>query len=321
MNCDWVKANVTLYVHDELPDDARYELEQHVHRCAGCAAELAEISDFKAKIASLPVPEPSANLLAACRWRLQEALETAEQRHGWHRWVPDLGLWLRSIKFAPALAAAIFIIGFGAGIGATYRVVTSTGRSAAVGETGAATSAAVVQPVSMAEATIAGIRGVTQQVGSNRVHIRYDIVVPHNIEGSLDDPRIQQLLMFAAHNNPNSGVRMDSVDLLTHKPEDTRIREALIYALRYDANPGVRLKAIEGLGPYVKGDLRVRNAVLEALMKDSNPGVRTQAINMLKQVRGDGAVRQVLGHLAQQDRNPYIRNTSQKVLASMPQMY
>ena len=56
---------------------------------------------------------------------------------------------------------------------------------------------------------------------------------------------------------------MDSVDLLTQKPNDTRVREALIYALRYDSNPGVRLKAIEGLGSYVKDDTRVRDAVLE----------------------------------------------------------
>lgn len=324
MNCDWVKANVTLYVYDELRDDERYELEQHVHRCAGCAAELAAVSQFKAALTTVPVLEPAPNLLAACRWRLQERLETAEQRHNWHRWVPDLSSWLRSVKFAPALAMALFIIGFAAGIGTTYRVVTSRrlpASSAAGSNPVALTNASVTQMPSLADATIAGIRGVTPRPGSNQIHIRYDVVVPHSIEGSLDDPRIQQLLMFAAHNNPNSGVRMDSVDLLTHKPEDTRIREALIYALRYDGNPGVRLKALEGLGPYVKGDLRVRNAVLEALMNDSNPGVRNQAINLLKQVRADGAVRQVLGHLAQRDQNPYIRSTSRTVLDSVPQIY
>ena len=32
MNCDWVKQNITLYIYDELPDDARHELEQHTER-------------------------------------------------------------------------------------------------------------------------------------------------------------------------------------------------------------------------------------------------------------------------------------------------
>jgi anti-sigma factor RsiW len=40
MKCEWVQQNVLLYVYDELPDDARHELEQHVVRCKDCAAEL-----------------------------------------------------------------------------------------------------------------------------------------------------------------------------------------------------------------------------------------------------------------------------------------
>ena len=61
------------------------------------------------------------------------------------------------------------------------------------------------------------------------------------------DPKIQELLTFAAKSNYNNpGVRLDSVDLLTGKPDDPRVREALTYALRYDSNPGVRLKALDG---------------------------------------------------------------------------
>src|SRR6266542_2607521 len=124
MNCEWVKANITLYLYNELADDARYELEQHAHRCAACAAELDKMGEFKAAMAALPALEPSPNLLAAARLRLQEALETAEQR-GWQRWFFDPVAWLRQAKFAPALAAIIFIIGFTSGIGTAYRVVTA----------------------------------------------------------------------------------------------------------------------------------------------------------------------------------------------------
>ena len=33
MNCDLVKQNIVFYVYDELADDARYEMEQHLGRC------------------------------------------------------------------------------------------------------------------------------------------------------------------------------------------------------------------------------------------------------------------------------------------------
>jgi hypothetical protein len=315
MNCDWVKANIVLYVYDELADDARFELEQHVRRCMECAAELDLASGFRTTVSALPVVEPSPNLLTASRLRLQEALETTEQHRGWRRLVLEPAKWLPQLKLAPALVALIFLVGFGAGMGASYRL--TGGGSPIPGISGNPASAAGVA-TSAAEASIMGITAINQQPGSKHVDVRYEALVPQSVSGSIDDPRIQQLLLFAARNNANSGVRMDSVDLLTQKPEDEQVREALVYALRYDSNPGVRLKSLEGLGPYVKGDIRVRDAVLDALMNDRNPGVRTEAIQMLRSVRADASVREVLQHLAGQDQNLSIRNLSRSVLASTP---
>jgi anti-sigma factor RsiW len=127
MKCEWVQENILLYVYNELADDARYELEQHVARCADCAAELKASRKFNAVISQFPVEEPPANLLAASRMRLQEALETAEQGGFWQRLTFDPTAWLRQVRFSPTLAAAIFIIGFAGGIGAAYKVVRGSG--------------------------------------------------------------------------------------------------------------------------------------------------------------------------------------------------
>jgi hypothetical protein len=113
---------------------------------------------------------------------------------------------------------------------------------------------------------------------------------------------------------------MDSVQLLTEKPDDNRIREALMYSLRYDRNTGVRLKALEGLRPYVAGDVRVRDAVLEALVNDPNPGVRTQAIQSLQPVSADGSVRVTLQGLAARDKNAFIRKEAGRVLNTLPEI-
>src|ERR1035441_521673 len=69
-------------------------------------------------------------------------------------------------------------------------------------------------------AAITGIRSVTQEPGSNQVSIKYDTVLTQEAQGTLNDQRIQQLLLFAARNNYNSGVRMDSVVVLTQSPND-----------------------------------------------------------------------------------------------------
>jgi len=310
MKCEWVQQNILLYVYDELADDARYELEQHTARCAACAAELKSARGFHSTLSRLPVEDPSPNFLASSRMRLQEALETTQQGGLWHRLTFDPWAWIREIRFAPALAAAIFIVGFAGGIGASYQVLKGTRT-----ETGQAVS----QPTP-SEAAITGIRSVSQDPTSNQIKVKYDTVSTQEAEGSLNDQRIQQLLLVAARNNYNSGVRIDSVGLLTQNPEDTRVRETLIYALRYDSNPGVRLKALEGLARYVKDDIRVRDAVLEALIHDSNSGVRTQALQMLGPVQADSSVRAVLQHLADTDKNQYIRSQARTVLAQLPEI-
>jgi len=311
MNCEWVKANAALYVYDELGDDARHELERHVERCPVCAVEVKAERDLRAMMSALPAAEPSANLLAAARIRLQEALESEQQSTGWRRFTFDLAGWLHQVRFSPALAAVIFMIGLSSGILTTYRMVSGAGGQPV---------ARGPRPLVAAEASIAGIRAINPDPNSNQVEIKYDTLTPQALQGSLDDPRIQQLLLFAARNNLNTGVRIDSINLLTRKPEDSRIREALMYALRYDRNPGVRLKAIDGLAPYVAEDTRVRDAMLEALVNDANPGVRTRAIRILQTCKVDSSVRQVLRQLADKDQNEYIRRESQRLLATLPEI-
>lgn len=305
MNCEWVQQNVTLYVYDELADDARHEIEQHLNRCANCSAELASIREFKQKMNELPQMEVTPNLLTSARMDLQEALEGVEQAGGWRRFLFDPTVWLRQMKFSPALAAVLLIVGFGGGIATMYQINSDkTGGGAG--------------PVPQQEASISGIKTINQ--GPNgEVQIQYDRTLPGSAEGTLNDQKIQQLLLLAARDNVNSGVRMDSIDLLNKKPDDPQVRETLIFALRYDTNPGVRLKALEGLAGLVKSDIRVRNAVLEALLNDNNPGVRTGALHALQAVKTDTSVRAALQELAKDDPNQYIRSESRRLLASMPQ--
>jgi anti-sigma factor RsiW len=314
MKCEWVQQNILFYVYNELEDDARYEVEQHLARCPECATELKATRKFHATL-SATVAEPTPNLLAASRMRLQEALESTRQGGLWHRLVLEPATWLRQIRMSPALAAVIFIVGFGGGIGSTYNFLANRPPTTDISNYAPSTQASSVDASS-----IAGIRSVTQEPGSNQVSIKYDTVSTQEAQGSLNDQRIQQLLLYAARNNYNSGVRMDSVDLLTQAPDDASVREALLYALQNDTNPGVRLKALDGLSGFVRQDPRVRDGILRALISDANSGVRLQALRLVEPMKTDSNVRSVLTRLAQTDQNPSIRSQARTMLAQMPEM-
>src|SRR5579872_1768876 len=312
MNCEWVRENIVLQVYGELADDARHELEQHVARCADCAAELKAEQDFHKLLSQDRAADPTPNLVAASRMRLQEALETAQQGSVWNRLAFDPANWLRQMRFSPALASVILILGFAAGIGTTYKIYGphTTGNA----------PVRIIDGPPAPEPTIAGIDSITPVPGTDKVSIKYNTVSTQEKQGSLNDQQIQQLLLYAARNNYNSGVRVDSVDLLAQRSSDQQVRDALMYALQNDTNPGVRLKSLDALGNYVKTDTNVRDAVLRALVNDSNSGVRIEALRLIEPVKADGSVRGVLMALAAKDQSNYIKSQARTMLAQLPEI-
>jgi len=95
-------------VYNELPDDARYELEQHLTQLPLIVrAELKATSQFYATLSKhrLKSPRQCAYVLANA---LQEALETAEGRVAGGKTIHfEPAAWLRQIQFSPRLAAVI----------------------------------------------------------------------------------------------------------------------------------------------------------------------------------------------------------------------
>ncbi len=91
------------------------------------------------------------------------------------------------------------------------------------------------------------------------------------LSGSLDDQAIQRLLLTAAKDPSDAGLRVESVDLLKNNPQSAEIRKALVYALQHDPNAGVRLKALDGLKQFAE-DPDTRQALTRCCSKTTTPG-------------------------------------------------
>jgi len=220
----------------------------------------------------------------------------------------DFAGWMNQIKLAPALTAALLMIGFAGGTITTWKVA------------GSRTPDVVSHSPEVKDIGVASIESILSDPNTNNVTIKYDTLHPQTLVASADDPRVQQLLLLATHSNRDSDVRLDSIDLLKAHAGDNDVRDALVSALRYDKNPGVRLKALDGLKGYVRNDVHVRDAVMEALLHDDNSGVRSEAIGLLDPVKADSSIREALEVLAKRDPNQFIRSQSQRYLASTPHL-
>jgi HEAT repeat protein len=154
-----------------------------------------------------------------------------------------------------------------------------------------------------------------EPVSPGRVQIVLDETRQRVLSGSVDDVAIQRLLLTAAKDPSDAGLRVESVDLLKNNSQSADVRQALVSALEHDPNAGVRLKALDGLRQFAD-DPETRKALTQVLLKDDNPGVRTQVIDLLVQRHTDAMVG-VLQQLLEKEDNGYIRMRCQKVLQEM----
>jgi hypothetical protein len=223
----------------------------------------------------------------------------------WTQWLstPFAGL---NLQWQAGMAVALLSVGFVSGAFLSARGMRMPGSAA-----------------DFSQASIAGVHSINTRP-DGQLDISFDTLQRQNISGSLDDPRIHQALVSAL-SDYNSGVRLDSAELMSKAMEngrtpsltaDPQVRSAFIMSLRTDKNPGVRLADLDALKGF-ESDPAVRDALLGAVQSDSNPGVRMKAIEMLssqKAPASDSAAIVTLQKLAEQDSNSYIRLKSADTL-------
>lgn len=314
MKCETAQQNIVLVTYGELPDEHLASLEQHLAECEDCDRELKALLAMHEALAYRPVIDPSPNLLAQSRMRLDEELDMIPPHGLLTRLRSNLYAWLGHLQSAPALVTLLVGVGFLAG--------NFTNKYQAGHQPKLPPSVVISDST---HGAIANISSIVQTPNSEVVQVSYNRIVPETMQGSLDDPRIRQLLLIGTKAAADNGVRTDSVSLLANEcrnghqcaagPDGTGIRNGLLVSLRYDKSPSVRLAALEGLQSYVSEDQRVRDAVLDAVMHDSNERVRLRAISLLAPVQSDSSVRQVMRTVSTTDVNPYIRTVSTNALA------
>ncbi len=298
MKCDEARKTMPLFLYGEHSFEDEERLEVHIDECAACRDALAREKALFEALDSAEVA-PSAALLEECRAELRSRLAHVEPERAsfWDKIRQGFSI---HVHLAPGImqpvgALAMLLIGF---FGArTMPSSLLSWNSAGVAEP-AASRVRYVEPV-----------------GSGRVRIVVDETRQRTLSGNLEDQSIQRLLLTAAKDPSDAGLRVESVDLLKSKPQSAEVRSALLYAVQHDSNAGVRLKALDGLKGFAD-DPETRRTLAQVLLRDDNPGVRTQVIDLLIQHRTDAMVG-VLQELMVKEDNGYIRMRCQRALHDM----
>jgi len=285
MNCERMKDLVTLYVYGELDPSTEESVEQHAAECKGCAALLDTEREFHATL-DLGVLAPPPAMLAGCRRELMQAVKEERAAQG-RSWTVTVRSWFEAPWLKPVMALALVTAGFAAG-----RLIPLPGNSP------------VATRVRFLEAD-----------GAGRVNLVLEETRERKLSGSLGDEPIRNLVLAAAQDPADPGLRVESMELLRRESSASEVRRALMAALVSDSNPGVRMKAIEGLRGHA-ADPEVQRALAQVLMRDDNPGLRVQAIDLLVPHPRKDMVG-VLQDVMRREDNDYVRLRTQRVLSQM----
>jgi Putative zinc-finger len=240
MTCQQVQVNLSLYLYGELAFSQEEELEQHLSECALCKRALEREKAWHSTLNAEHVDVP-LELLSTCRSQLKAALPSSrsnsEKRSSFWRWVGQLGFSPSVWSMQIAVASFLVLAGFTAG-----RWIDRNGLPNGFYGNGGSEA-------SLFDPSTAHVRDI-QPSDDNRVRIVVDQVREREVTGRIDDQGVRRLLLAAAKDPADPGLRVDSVEILKDQ-DGSDVRDALVYAVRNDSNAGVRLKALEGLRRFV----------------------------------------------------------------------
>ncbi len=306
MNCKEFEEYLTLELYGDLPPEQRASYEGHLAGCAQCQTAREQVRGLHQILAQRPPLEPSPDFLVECRQALEEALD--RERLGWRGLVRE---WLSFLhlppqRLAPRVAFGLSLIVFGFGLGWTLR----PGAARVVpSEPGSVTTSSLAD-TDFENMRINDISRVAPDPKTGDVHITMDAQRRVTVEGSLDDPRIQQLLVNAVKSYDNAGIRRDTLDALRARSKSPNIRAALLYTMEHDPNVGMRLAALDVARGMASG-ADLQQSLIEVLEHDRNMGVRAETVDLLvdhieKEGRDEATLR-ALVRLATSDPNRDVR--------------
>lgn len=286
MDCLEIAQLLVFYVCDEVDDQERAAIEQHLALCADCQMQLREEREFHAALASLPFSgdqiDSAGILLAQCRSELAEKLDDQDRPRAKER-VPALAFLRHWMALHPSWSAAtLMLLGLVTGV-ESAQWFSGQNNLVAVDQAVNVRPGPRITEDQLSKMAVAGVNFTpSPDPDSKNVRVLLSAEQPVELTGNLDDSDVRSVLTYVVKNGErfDSGVRLDCLDALRARAEDAEVRSALLCAARRDQNPAVRLKALEALRNSA-ADNGVREALLQALRHDSNPGVRVEAVNLL----------------------------------------
>ncbi len=312
MDHQQIKEIIVRMFDEEFNENIKKEIKEHIQSCQECRKEFEFQQNLHMFFDQDKKFEPSDKLLNEARLELRGALRISSPQKSIFQNIK--GSFDNLIKPAYQLALGgvfMLLIGFLIGYDVFHSNEIHVNNSIKNNSTEFQNASLLEQ----SNVRINNIRFISKNPDTGELEFTFDATKPIHIKGNINDPKIQSILTYSMVNEPNPGVRLNSINAISQdRPTklDSDVKAALISVVRNDENAGVRRAALLELKkfPY---DNKIKNTLLYVLKNDKSSAMRIEAINGLMEAQKKGysfgpEELSVFKEKMAEDENNYVRH-------------
>ncbi len=295
-----LKAMILFYLYNELDENKKSILEQHIDSCNECKLELESYKKLFADVSNDNETQLDPKLLMEARLELRGILRAQRNKLLDSNKISNSLYYFISKPIGLAFGgAAVLILGLFLG----YEIFKNSNVENATDNS-----------VLNNNLKISNINFIDSDASDGQVEFTFDAVKPGYFKGNVHDANLQKILTQAVLNEQNPGTRLNSLNVINafnSKSFDDEIKKTLIIVSKYDENPGVRLEALKSLN-IIPFDNEIKSTLIYVLLNDTSSGIRIEAINNLVEAAKKGFNLSandlsLLRDKVQSDQNNYVK--------------
>ena len=317
MNCEKGKQLLAGWMDNQLTDAERAEMEEHLAGCPECQQQLEDNRRLWDSMGEIAAPAPSDKMQV----RFDAMLETYKQEQEDRR--PGIAFYLQQLfavrpGFTWAYSLIVLVLGAGLGYavsrGMSSGTVSSGGHpTESVATTTHATSPNTDSPVALTSVSIRPETGKGEAAddGGGASEKQQLKVLADQVH------EMREMVMLALLENPSASERIRGVSYASEiQTINKNVLDALLSTLNNDPNSNVRLMTLDALTRYANVPA-VRRGLVQSILQQDSPLMQAAIADVMVRLQEKKAVQPLKELLQQKDLNEMVRAKIQQTLTRL----
>jgi hypothetical protein len=319
MNCEKGKQLLAGWMDNQLTDAGRAEMEEHLAACPECQQQMEANRRLWDSMGEIKAPAPSDKMQV----RFDAMLETYKQEQENRRpGIAFYLQQLFAVRpgFTWAYSLVLLVIGVGLGYWVSRGLRHGTGASSGHPTEGVATINPKTSPnkdTPVSTVTLTGVNKPETATASGTTDSG-EASEKQQLKALADQVHeMREMVMLALLENPSASERIRGVSYASDiQTINKNVLDALLSTLNNDPNSNVRLMTLDALTRYANVPA-VRRGLVQSILQQDSPLMQAAMADVMVRLQEKKAVQPLKELLQQKDLNEMVRAKIQQTLTRL----